>query len=483
MKFLTFKEFLSNPITEAALSRAELVKPSKNMEGAIRAQDVYNHIKRGEPLETTQKSQFNGAPIEVEFIDPKVEQAFKNGNADDIPTKDPVFRLIAQPEVTVRLSELQKTKEFGSSKGSGGGAASTAIVEALQCVYFSYVFNISKSPITDDLTTSELEEAFKYVRTPKKFEKLVNTNEYGDDAWQKTFKQSANDFYRWYKSNRSSSGPFFFHRDSKFMNQIYKKFRDLQKDMGLSLQNDKWNPGDVWLSTSTGEGVIADKYNTLNQYNTAVNQAYMSGDLMGISLKKLSGTDAKLTEYNIPNSKTSQEPVVRLMSLNGEGGRQSFFNSAKLIVETQDGRKIDFRSFNRDQSFQGEIKGKAAAGGKVSHGPINDILKMLNIEQLPPQNKITSVARNPKDSFYREFYSLFRRYAKEGDDYTEPEFIAQIESMKPIDASAFRFSKYMACRLYDIFASNRQRVGEILDEIFSYAASSTKVSSAFIKIH
>jgi len=480
----SFKQYIQSPfIAEAALSRAELIKPSKNVEGGIRAQDVYQHIKRGEPLQTTDKSRFNGAPIEVEFINKEIENAFKFGKEDDIPSGE-VFQMTSDSSIKVKLSEIQKTKEFGSSRGSGGGAASTAIVEALQCVYFSYVFNINKSLITEDsVTRAQLEEAFKYVRTPKSFEKLVNTKEFDDPEWKQTFRQSANDFYSWYQSNRNASGPFFFHRDSKFMNQIYNKFRDLQKDMGLSLQNDKWNPGDVWLSTSTGEGVVANDYNTLNQYNTAVNQAYMSGDLMAISLKKLSSKGAKLTEYNVPNSRQHQEPKVRLMSLNGEGARQPFFNSAKLIVETTDNRKIDFRSFSRDSSFQGEIKGKAAAGGKVSHGPINDILKMLNIEQLPPQKKITSIARKPNERFYREFYSLFNRYAKDANDYSEQEFIATIEGMDRADANAFRFSKYMACKLYDILIQNRQKVGEVLDEIFSYASSSTKVSSAFIKIH
>lgn len=475
----TVKDF---DLSEAALTRAELIKPSKNVTGKTRAEDVYAHVKRGEPFQTVKDGRFNGAAIELEFINSRIEKAFRDGNVDNIPSGE-VFQIVSDPSTKVKLSDLQKTKEFGSSRGSGGGAASTAITEPLQALYFSYVLNINKGIIRDaQISIDELEKAYRYIRTPKTFEKLIESSEFSDEDWQKTFVQSANDYYSWYNSNRNASGPYFIHRDSSFMNSIYDKFRKLQKKEGLSLQNDKWNPGDVWLSTSKGEAVITERHDTLRQYNEAVNQAYMSGDLMGISLKKLGGPKAKIKEFNIPNVQKHQAPGIRLITLNGERGAQSFFGNAKLILETTDNRKIDFRSFSRDSSWQGEIKGKAAAGGKVSHGPINNILKMLNIEQLPPQKKITSIARKPNDRFYREFYGLFQKYAKESREYSLEEFVAQIETMDPGDQDAFRFSKYMGSKFLDILTRNKQKVSDVLAEIFNYAESSTSVSSAFVKI-
>ena len=41
------------------------------------------------------------------------------------------------------MKDIKKTKEFGSSKGSGGGADATAATETMCCYYAAYLFNNS----------------------------------------------------------------------------------------------------------------------------------------------------------------------------------------------------------------------------------------------------------------------------------------------------------------------------------------------------
>lgn len=477
---LRFKRFLN----EKSLSRADIIKPSKQNPSRKRAQDIYDKITKGEPIQTSKDSDFNGQAVEIEFIDSEIENAFREGDADSIPPgRKPYFQLKSNPNIELKLSDIEKTKEFGSSSGSGGGARSTARQETIHALFYSYIFNVRGSEFgMDDFETGDLEKAFKYLKVDgQSLEKILAYPEYLDEEWLQSIIASTNAFYKWFRANRNASGPFFFHRDSSLMNNLYKKFRDLQKKQGLRLANDKWNPGDIWMANSHGEGILSEKFNTLSEYNRLVGQYYMSGDLMGISLKRI-GQSASVKEYNTENAQKSKVEF-RNASLHGPRNNLSFFNNVKLYVYTADRRRIEFRAFDGDSSFQAQLMGDAAAGGKIGHGPINDVLKMVGVEELPEGRQVTRKARKPDDRFLRDFYSLFTRYAQ-GDErqMDEDEFITHVKSFDEDFRAKFLFSKYLSTYMADIFARNRDKRDEILDGMFSYAASATKFSSPFVKV-
>lgn len=476
---LRFKTF----ITEASLQKGDIRKQSPNNPAKTRAQDLYDKIQRGEPVETAPDSRFNGQNLELEFIDSEIERIFREGDVDNLPKSTEYFRVKSNPEQTVRLTELQKTKEFGSSRGSGGGQESKNNQENLHALFYSYVLNVRQGTFEmGDFDTADLEKAFRYVQTNEQsLERMLQYPEYFDEGWMESIIKSANAYWQWFNSTRNASGPFIVHRESPFFNNLYKKFRELRKKQGLKMSDDKWNPGDIWVSNSKGEGILSEKFTSLADMNRLVSEYYMSGDLVAVSLKRIQGQPS-VDEYNTENAK-AKKAELRYASLHGPRGDQSFFNNVKLYVFSKDKRKAEFRAFDRDQSFQAQLMGDAAAGGKIGYGPINDVLKMVGVEELPNARNVTRSARKADDRLLRDFYSYFTQYAK-GDErrMDEDEFINHVKSFEEEFRSSFLFSKYLATRMFHIFERNPDKRDEILDGMFTYAASATKFSSPFVKI-
>ena len=364
----------------------------------------------------------------------------------------------------IALNQLGKTKEFGGGGGSGGGAQSTAINESAQCLYASLAFNVKKKKITaEDLTPENLKKAFRFISIGKT--SLDQIMSIGDD-WVQGSILGANILFDNFYSDRN----MYFHRDSKFMNSIYNaKSKAFKKSYGANVQNDKWNPGDIWMTSSNNIKFVD---NNLYELNDQIRDLFIKKQLVGISLKKMIG-NAKIKVYNFDKS----SDVYKYQGYNL--GSRGFFNSIDNYILTSDG-KIQTRAFSEDSSWQAEIKAKHAAGGKMSLGPINMLLKELKLKTLPEGKKITSIARKPDKKFYQEFYTLYKKYGDGSVDNIN-EFIKAVENTKK--PNSFRFSKFMSIKFLDIIESNKTKSDDIIAGMFKYASSSSDFSSVFVKIY
>ena len=123
-----------------------------------------------------------------------------------------------------------------------------------------------------------------------------------------------NNFFLQHKkmlSEYSSPGWTIFDRDDKggFMNYITNL---VKVNFGIS-QKDAWNPADIWLIKSKG-GVVPSKYRqtieeaimgkkggatqTLEKLNVIMRKMFNDGEVVGISLKKVSGKQARYEKVN-----------------------------------------------------------------------------------------------------------------------------------------------------------------------------------------
>ena len=207
--------------------------------------------------------------------------AFASKRYADIP-KGKIFVVIDGKEKTefptlLALSGIKKTKEFGSSKGSGGGADATAATESMCCYYAAYLFNSSVSKYDPNKSYGEeLSQFFtqnpKFVDAYDKKKRLSFqdcwdfwVNKLGEDAeWMDTFIATVNKI----KLNASKLTEMFIFIEVlllwiQFMpgrRKCEKHNRDLIKsgtsigeinEAVASFSDDKWNPGDIWVADTS----------------------------------------------------------------------------------------------------------------------------------------------------------------------------------------------------------------------------------------
>jgi len=553
---------------------AELTKPNL-VKNPKRAQLLLEKI--------TNKSKFvlfdGEAEVLLEFVDGKTgtaAMAFASKRYADIP-KGKFLVIIDGKQKTefptlIALSDIKKTKEFGSSKGSGGGADATASTETMQCYYAAYLLNNNDLSLLDP-NKSYAEELTKFFASRpglvEGYDKnkqlsfqdcwdfwVVNLKE--DAEWMDTFIATANKIK--INATNFTKRPVYFHRGSPFMDSIYarkKKCEKHNKDLIksgtppselkesiASFSDDKWNPGDIWMSTINPNVMPYQPFSWQPEFmsenmqqhvcdwpslQTAVYQSAMSGETLGISLKK-SGKNASFRAFN------SKDPEARKDKITYSGyrfGSGDFFNSADMYIEFNNG-SMQYRATASTSSWQGEVKGTKASGGKCGGGPTNyyselyfdrsidsdkklesgtwkekkgrisdadkkkmyELYLLYNENQKVDKKKIAptvSIARTLKNNPYNSLSDNFIMtenknkfiYTSKTMNVSLDDFLILGNNFGKNKAANFYFGKYMALVFVDIIQSNSSaKQNQFATEVIRYAMSNIdNVSTYFWKIY
>ena len=381
-------------------------------------------------------------------------------------------------------TKLWKSPELGGGRGRGGGSSDTKYTESLQCYYCSYVYNVVKGKITG-VDYNELKKGAQYVQASESLEDCLSNGPITwieDDVYVKT----ANKLYETWRP----AGRVYFHRGSRFMDKLYKaKQKCHQTDKKLpepqapgSFSNDKWNPGDIWASTlNPSAEPLADFSGNWGQLNDEVLRLARDKKLLGISLKKIESSSAKVKEFNVPGKPLDAINFKSAMF----GMKGDFFSSADGYIDTTEA-KVQFRAFDTTKGWQGEIKGGAAAGGKIGGGNVNFYLKQVYGKSLYPTGDEKSTIEYTKSTkFMGEFYELYTRVnpktAQNKQTVDIKEFVKMVKT-RP-SPEGFMLAKFLVLRMYDLmlFGSEKNR-NKFTDLMFKYAYSSAEQSSYFIKV-
>jgi hypothetical protein len=407
-----------------------------------------------------------------------------------------------------KISDIKKSSQFGGGGGARGGSDLTALTESGQCYVASLVFNIKKKIIKwEDLTYEDLLEASKYVDTGNtSLDDVLNTS---PPEWVQSYVKVANYLFSNYKMK--SGKKVYFHRDSDFHKKIFSyKKKCLKEDKESdtpqapgSFDDNKWNPGDIWMTTF-GKGaqslpeLPSDSWSSLNAelYSLSGKGSSTSRELLGVSLKKIERT-VKASEYNTPGAK---KPTY---AFNGfivspekiRQGQLPFFSSIDCYLYIGDG-KVQFRATSGSASkpsWQGEISGSTAAGGKVGGGNVNIYLKNNYGEGIFTNSESELVSKVGTAVFYTDFYNMykklfknqnFKRYNKSdmGEMLSEKDF-KKFALARAKETESFIISKYMCMKMIDVLMSDASKLNAFATDIFLYGASNTNQSSYFIKIY
>lgn len=380
------------------------------------------------------------------------------------------------------------------ASGSGGGAEATKLTESLQCFYCSYVFkkrkkiDIKKPPSFKDIESTTRGLCF----TTKSFKECIQK---GPQDWinEGVYIKTANALFDSFSSK--FIGKITFHRagpgsggGSRFMDNIYKakttchnndKKSDSPQAPG-SFSNDKWNPGDIWmtsLQSPDSKKPLSKFTSSWGELKNEVQKLADDGKVLGISLKKL--RNARVYHYNKNGVSKEFKYEGFIFGRNGD-----FFSSNDVYIETSD-KEIQFRTFNETKAWQGEIKGKTAAGGKVGGGNINFYLNEVFDKKMYNQSEseILTEVRTPT-RFISNMYELYEKYNSQ-QKVVVPTLSLE-EFTKKVDAKnsdTFNMSKMCCLKFLDAFLSTRSdKRDEFITKLYLYAASSTEQSSYYIKI-
>ena len=207
-------------------------------------------------------------------------------------------------------------------------------------------------------------------------------------------------------------------------------------------------------------------------FNQQIQKQLLSNKLIGISLKQMAG-NATLTINNVDRTKKYDKKYEGYVFSN---------KSIDGYIKLSGNSKLQFRATQGPRSltgWQGEIQGGLAAGGKISLGPFNMLLRAHGIKEIPT-NAAKRVEKEPDKVFTEISYGLKNYGNMNNVD------IFKLKSNPKIVTQQFLYSKLLVVQLINVFEvtlKNKKTLrNQLAEDMFLYAASLSKYSSEFYKL-
>ena len=364
--------------------------------------------------------------------------------------------------VTFDMRTVRIIYKLKSNKGSGGGAEATTLTESAQCLYAAIAFGLNRIITSNDITPDNVKKYSNLFDIDETNERILNEL---PDEWVESSLLGANKLFERFKGK----GKYVFHRGSSEVDKIEAAFKRVSKNENVRININKWNPSDIWMISSDFSFDFFDKENTILGLNQVVQEKLEENILIGVSLKKIIGT-AKISVKNVFRD---------MKTCKYYAGYEYSKKSIDGYVLLTGGTKIQYRSFSSGDGltgFQGEVKGSNANQGKISLGPTNLILKNHGQKTIPT-NAAKRVREEP-DKVFTDISKGLKKYARMTD--------SDIKKIDPkIITPKFLYSKLQVTQLLDILENKllkKDKRNQIVEDLYLYASSQSKYSSAYYKL-
>lgn len=363
------------------------------------------------------------------------------------------------------------------SKGSGGGAAATAIQEAAQCVYAAMRYYCGDKEIYNE---DDLRCGMDHVDVGgTKLEDIMGLPR----EWKEGSVKGANKIFE----KVGGSGYKFVRGDSLLDDGAIKKaFGRVKGQTNLSSE-DKWNPADIWMVQESAVAEIKkhlDRENTIDCLNNALLQRFNDGSLIGISLKKIEGT----VKMDVKNN---QSAAVRKENEKAKFEKYdlTFLSSMDVYLYYGPGTFDKFQARNFGGSSKGdwklELKGKSAAQGKIQGTVLIELLKSAGFTNISQFNIPTWAESDPNASnagnITTEIYNLLKDYNADKFDKSKKAEANNKAQIATQDKS-WRYSKLAGLRFLDWLKKTCKDPNMAMKEIYLYASSQSDKSSVYYKL-
>jgi hypothetical protein len=351
-------------------------------------------------------------------------------------------------------------------KQSGAGAEKTALAESLQAYACATRQFLGKDLIdVSEITAKTISDA-DCDRTLKQCMDGL------DEAWFSSVVTTANQIIL-DVPGASKGQKYKFYRGGDTVNAIYDAWRKHKAGSGIT-GDDKWNPADIWMIKKTHKHEY--DFPSIKDYNLYMYNLFAKTECIGISLKKLTpGESAHSKIFNAGKPLTAQYTGVKLGDVMTDS--KDIYIQYKSEGKSGEVQLRNFSSRPIPSSWQGEIKGKAAAGGKIGGGIIFEFAQEAGVKKsnltLPNQTPITKVS----DAQFKEFATAFKSLS--GSKESVVDLITKAKAGHRSDKTWW-MSKYIGVILvYTVLKEDK--MDDLCALIFQYASSATKNSCVFIK--
>ena len=363
--------------------------------------------------------------------------------------------------VTFDMKRVRIIYKLKDNRGSGGGADDTRRNESAQALYAAIAFGLKRKITINDIN------GINVKKFSDKFVIDENVNIILDelpDEWIESSLLGANKLYEKFKK-----GKYIFHRGSKQVDLINDIFSQVKKLEKFRMDINKWNPSDIWMISEGFDFKQLSKEKTILGLNQVIQDKLEDESLIGVSLKRMVGgasISAKNVFKDMKTTRTYKGYEYSKKSIDG-------------YILLSGGTKIQYRSFGAGTGltgFQGEVKGANANQGKISLGPTNMILRNHGVTQIPT-NAADRVRRSP-DLVFNDISIGLKKYAKM--NATE---IAKLAVDNKIVTPKFLYSKLQVTQLIAILESLDSKTrDQVVEDLYLYASSQSKYSSAYYKL-
>ena len=363
------------------------------------------------------------------------------------------------------------------------GKVSTSMAEASQALFAALAMDVLKKDIhVCDQTKDNWKKAFEHCDLMmKQGVKMTEKDAISlctklDDEWINSDIIGANKL----RNSKLPKNHFEFHRGSKKVEEIYNVFSSIKKDSKaraldsrLNIDPNKWSPADIYLIEKKFDVKKAlEGIDTIAALNAKMQELLNNNQVVGISLKKIKGTTAALKLIN----EVGKDEIFDIKFVDFTAPSES---TSGYINMTKDGKKmkINFRNFTAQGGFSGEVllPGGAARHGKISHGPINDVLALNNLPTIPDNNP----ARNDAPKEAKWMAQTMKDF-----NFIQSNQIESTEEMIETSSLNYQSSKYLVLKLFESLKKlSKEEMHKITEEFYRYAGSQIKgVSAPYLKL-
>jgi hypothetical protein len=357
-------------------------------------------------------------------------------------------------------------KQAPPTMGSGAGSEVTALGESMQAYACATRQFLGKDLVdVSQITNATIKDA-DCDRTLQACMKGL------DEGWFHSVIVTANEIFKDVPDSQSQK--FTFYRGGKLVGQIYSEFGRFRKESGIA-GDDKWNPADIWMVKKGF--VFKDKWPSLQDYNHYIYNEFANTNLIGISLKKVPSGSAHAQIYN-----NGKPPLAEFSKF--RAGTNMLDSKDVYIEFTSVGKKgeIQLRNFSSrpvPSSWQGEIKGKTAAGGKIGGGKCIEAAtdSGVSLSKLMVPQKFAPFIERPTDAIFKQFATMFKDISGVNDSIDN--LVVQAKAGQRKDKTWW-MSKFLGVH-YCYTIKKEKKEDSVTKWLFGYGSSSTKNSSIFIK--
>ena len=408
-----------------------------------------------------------------DFNKKSIEDFIKAGkDARDIKT----FKLQTD-RGEILSNQIGKGPIFGG-KGKGGGATGdTRVAESMQCLYCHAMTREGNVRDMEYYTPGLLGKYYKDIFVDATLDEILNF----DPTWHMSAYKTAkilidkgfiNKKHEFHKGNKSQ------------MKVIYDmKVQAVKNDKLPKLNDDKWNPGDIW---AIKQGVNVKT--TLNQsglsiLNDSLVKAFKSRDIVGISLKKVGKGTAKAVIKNEPTELVDYKFLQ--VKLKADRATQTFWSSKKGNIIT-DKAKVDLRSSTNFGAMNAELLiGSSARGGRTGWENLTFATKKYLNKKLPKNGEIKTTAgmieKEVKAGRSSSLQDKFFKMVQTGDKrVTREEFD---EGIKRADHGSIHANLAVAHVASALMSASPAKRNEWCKYVLNFAGATGEVSSVYVKVY